>query len=493
MTKRMKSNFRRAQILGLTLSLLLFNASCGQYAQNNLSDPVSVEECSPDPPPPPRSAFRLQDGQAAQTSVSVTEGVGKVIASGQGSKDRTIFVIEERHDSIVGQLEIAVMLWRLQKNHGLRQVSLEGALSEKGDLPAKWFHDLSGDARAGRETALSLLREGEISAAEFIALVQPAVRVKGNEVESEYNVEPSKSNGALVYLVGIAEKSLTQGDIRRVNALIEAKKIEEALDIILNADPWAKGRYERLYGDNVASAEESVGILREIEAKATEKGVKFSPQQESELRADVNFYRTASKRSCTMVRNTLAMDAAGGAPVALIIGAAHTPKVVELLTAAQVSYAVISPLALSTPKEGARLTAKMYQRKMNLKSVDGEGMLGSLLSGRKKLPSVLGKKWFQSKSGIFFATDRIVAAAAGGGPVPSDELRKELENLGTIKIDLPSIKVSKDGNEVAVMFKVTAETSDTDPQQTVTLWVGGWQPPPTGPTTGTTISGRRRL
>ncbi len=378
------------------------------------------------------------------------------------------------------------MLWRLQKSYGLRQISLEGALAAKGDLPAKWFHDAtsSGAARkAGQEVAVRLLREGEINAAEFIALTQPTVQVKGNEIESEYGVGASSTNSTLGYLVAIAETSLSSSDAQRVNDLVKAQKIDEAIDTIFSNNAWAKQRYQKLYGNNVASTEESVAILREVEAKARELGVKIEPQQEAGFREDLNFYQTASRRSCTIVNNTLAMmDSASTAPMALMIGAAHTEKVVELIKAAKVSYAVLSPISLVEGTKTSKLTVPMYQRKMNLESTDGPGMLGALLEGRKKPPPVLWTQWFRSKTAIYTSIDLIVAAAARNERIPSDALRAQLQGFQSIKIDWSSMKIARESDRVAVTLKVTAQTSDTNPQQTLDIWVAGWhQPPPPPP------------
>jgi hypothetical protein len=480
---------RQAQALVLALLFLPFHLSCGEnrYGSDVISNSMlTVPECDPESIPPARSTFAIQGGQITQIVTEVSAGAGKVVAAGQGVNNRTLFVFEERHDSRIGQMEIALMLWRLQRSHGLRQISLEGAFTAKGDLPVKWFHDATGSEtarRAGHEAALRLLKEGEISAAEFIALTQPAVQVKGNEIESEYQVEPSRNNAVLGYLIGIAERSVPARDIQQVNTLVKARKMDEALAVIFSHDPWANERYQKLYGDHIASTEESVFILREIEKKAGELGVKTEAQAEAGFRADLNFYQTASRRSCTIVKNTLAMmDATSTAPVALIIGAAHTPKVVELIKAAKLSYVVISPLALDTPTAVPGLTGPMYHRKSELKSVDDLGGLGALLDGRKKPSPVVGKQWFKSKAEIYAATDLIVAAAAQGGPMPSDALKAELQSFNSIKIDWSSKKVVKKGNAVQVLYKVTALTSDTDPRQSVDIWVGGWLQPPAPPT-----------
>jgi hypothetical protein len=335
-----------------------------------------------------------------------------------------------------------------------------------------------------------LLREGEISAAEFIALVAPAVRVRGNEIKSEYNVESSKNNAALGYLMAIAERSLSQSDVEHMDELIGAKKIDEAIDVAFSKDPWSKERYEKLFGhEKIASTEETEVILREIEQKTKDLGVRIGSQDQAGFREDQAFYQMASKRSCTMVKNTLEMmDTANAAPEALIIGAAHTSKVVELIKAARLTYVVISPSSMTTRHTATDLTAAMYQRKMGLKSVDESGMLGALLDGRKKPSTVLEEIWWRSKTATFIATDRIVAAAVQNKPIPSENLRRELDAFDTIKIDWSSIKKIREGDRFHVRFKVTARTSDTNPDQKVVFWGNGWYQPPPGPP-GTRNSG----
>jgi hypothetical protein len=442
--------------------------------------PSDLGQCNPGSALP-RSAFTVQEGSVSETAADVTKGVGRVIAAGQGAAKQTIFILEERHNSKLGQLEIALMLWRLQKKHELRQISMEGAFASDGDFSARWFHDATGsgaDRRAGLEASLRLLREGEINAAEYVALVEPAVRVRGNEIQSEYAVTASLTNSALGYLVGIAEKTLSRANAQRVDELVRSQKADEALDTIFSNNPWAKERYLKLYGDGVSSTQECEAILREILERARQVGLRVDSQQEAGFREDLNFYRTASRRSCTIVSNTLAMmDAKSPRPVALLIGAAHTGKVVELVKAANLSYAVLSPLSLVESPKAGKLGGPMYQRKMDAKSIDGAGMLGALLDGRKKLPAVLGKQWFRSKAAIYIAINRILAVAARDERLPSDELKTALRALPWITIDWSSVKTTREDNGVRLMVRVTAQTSDTDPNETVTVWVAGFHQP----------------
>jgi hypothetical protein len=232
--------------------------------------PSDLGQCNPGSALP-RSAFTVQEGSVSETAADVTKGVGRVIAAGQGAAKQTIFILEERHNSKLGQMEIAVMLLRLQKKHELRQISLEGAFANDGDFSAVWFHDatLSGaDRQAGLEASLRLLREGEINAAEYVALIEPAVRVRGNEIQSEYAVTASLTNSGLGYLVGIAEKTLSRANAQRVDELVRSQKADEALETIFSNNPWAKERYLKLYGDGVSSTQECEAILREILERA---------------------------------------------------------------------------------------------------------------------------------------------------------------------------------------------------------------------------------
>jgi hypothetical protein len=204
------------------------------------------------------------------------------------------------------------------------------------------------------------------------------------------------------------------------------------------------------------------------------------------MRVQINFFKTASKRSCTIVRHTLGMcERAPGAPVALIIGAAHTAKVIDVLKAARASFAVISPLSLVNPTEKGGLSFPAYERKSAVKSVDPVGWLGALLDARhKKLPSVLDEQWFKSKSEIYLWTRLVASSAAAGDNPPFNRLDSELKKLRSIRIDPSSYEVIRSGGQRRVMFKVTARVDDKDPPRITDLWVGGWLGPPTLPPGG---------
>src|SRR5260370_11477508 len=100
----------------------------------------------------------------------VSRGVGKVLNSMEGSGDRQVCVLEEKHTSVAGQIEIALMLLRLHDRYGLRDIALEGLTKDREFPSIKWFRDMGGpdDEELRNQVAVGLLRQGEISAVELI-------------------------------------------------------------------------------------------------------------------------------------------------------------------------------------------------------------------------------------------------------------------------------------------------------------------------------------
>jgi hypothetical protein len=224
----------------------------------------------------------------------------------------------------------------------------------------------------------------------------------------------------------------------------------------------------------MVSSEELIPVIEDIRSKSVELGIPIDSESESQLNQLVHFYCVVSKRSITIFNQTLAMvNQPKTALVALNIGAAHTPKVVELLKAAGASYVVITPLALATGSRAGDLRTWAYRHKQGLGSVDQAGLLGAILDGRKRPRVVLSERWYQSKSEIYVAS-RILANAATHGGVPlKDDVKEQLRHLPSIKIDLDSIRVVNRGDQKRVVFGLTALTHD-DPNKTVHLTVGAW-------------------
>jgi len=69
-------------------------------------------------------------------------------------------IFEETHISTLGQIELALMLYRLYRDQGMRHIALEGYL-EGSKLDVKWFHDRAFNPTSKRRVATRLLAQGE--------------------------------------------------------------------------------------------------------------------------------------------------------------------------------------------------------------------------------------------------------------------------------------------------------------------------------------------
>lgn len=440
--------------------------------------------CSPSPiPTPVPTATPEFQGIAWQIARDIVADVGEVSNVHEGDPKKVVLVFEETHNSRAGQIEIAIMLNRLYLRQGLKHIGLEGAVTAGGTLDMSWFRpSLAANQTIGprEEVAVQLLEKGEISSAELMAFVYPDVVVHGIEKAEEYNVELPEAAAAseIIYLMAIAETSMTRDQIRKANELaagMEAareadklQKVKEYIDYVIGTNRWAKEQYDKLSDPAIIlSEEELVAILDAIEAKAAEVSADLRASDKENFRALKTFYETALIRSRTMVSNLLPLaDKYQGTPVAVTMGAAHTAKVSQLLTASGVSYAVIKPLSLVTGDKRGDLSSVAYDRKLKGLSVGEKGSLGSLLDNRRKPPPVVGKLGFRSQADLMYLTTMIARAWDRGEPVPFNQtLSSVLPELQYVRLDTNSF-IIRDGD---VIFSVEAQTND--PSRTATIWV----------------------
>jgi len=409
---------------------------------------VTVVGCDEQSPNAQKSQLRIDIAPAAQEIVSGVGSVQKTVTNGtQGP----IFVFEEYHTSRLGQLQIATMLTRLHDKHALRKIGLEGAIWSGQPLDATSYQHAGGDqARLEREDlGVRMLAEGEISSAEFMAMEFPDIQVYGIESASEYDQTlNAKSNPEIVYLLAIAEKSLSPTDANKVAHLLNShdkKKVGQAFEYMLTSDPWVKQRYEALKNSKPTSSEESISQLRDLQNKAREVGASVDPKDEAALEQIIQFYQTASKRSSTMVDKILDLAAGSpGQPIGMIVGAAHTDKVAELLTQRNAVFAVIRPVDLD-PKYGS-LTAEQFERKSNGKwAHNAPGTLGHVLNSYHKPPPIIFRTTGESYASMNLAGMLIAKAARSGGPIP-DSIWPQLSSLPGIRIDRNSF--ARDGYDI---------------------------------------------
>jgi len=438
--------------MGITLVGLLAGFGCKKQS----AGPEVSGVPSPKQPSAAQSTAAVNNpGAVANLAKEIADGVGEVQQSIPGGAKGPVLVLEEYHTSRVGQLQVGVMLLRLYERHGLRLIGLEGALQSPQPLDGSWFQKAGGEAGQPlrEDTGVRMLAEGEISAAEFMALLFGQVQVRGMEVEKEYGVLPdSEGSPVAAYLLKIAEKKLTQSKIRKINSLITDGKQKEALEYIKNSDPWVRGQFE-MFSQKSISTPELANQIREIEDEARKLGVEVEPKVKDGLQKTLNFYETASQRSTTMTSYLVnLLGSSPTVPVAMTIGAAHSKEVMDKLRSGGVSCALLRPVAFNPIF--ASLSLDEFERKNGLKWARiTNGTLGHILNGSHKPPPVIGTAIAQSYASAYMAVMLVSEAARGGMRVP-DDVQTQLAGLPGLQVDFGSFQ-QVDGYDVIFRMWLT--------------------------------------
>ncbi|MBI4786753.1 MAG: hypothetical protein HY782_06885 [Chloroflexi bacterium] len=336
-------------------------------------------------------------------AAKISDNMGKVIKVVEGDPKRMVYLFEERHDSILGQMEVAVMLNRLYEKYGLKHIGLEGRPVEKGPLNLAWAHTKPyykpGDKITAREDVfVHTLMSGEISSAEFIGLIYNDVVVDGIDDAKLHAVTlaAEAGNAPVVYLINIAYARMNASQRSTFQVLLDQKKDEDAANYAVSVDRFLTETYQRLSDPvNMISLEETLDLLDKIEAEAAKAGYKPTAKTQENFNAMRAWAKQMAQRSDLMVANILKVMAANpGAPVAMTVGAGHTPRMMELLAKAGVAVAQIRPLSLATGSTIGLLSAEQYRWKQEGKTVAPAGSLSALLRGRNKPDPVTEDKHF---------------------------------------------------------------------------------------------------
>ncbi len=185
--------------------------------------------------------------------------------------------------------------------------------------------------------------------------------------------------------------------------------------------------------------------LRAIQSKADTLSVQIEPTAKRELQSLITFYGLRAKSSDTMVSSVLRLNSTNPRlPMAMVIGAAHTEKVVSLLTKQNVAFAVIRSRDLN-PEVGS-LSMEQFDKKHKGQWVwAAPGTLGKLLNGEVNPPPISQTASGRSFGIMSLASLLIADAGRANKPLP-DVLWDELSKLPEIRIDKGSF--SKDGYDV---------------------------------------------
>lgn len=375
----------------------------------------------------------------------ISQGAGQISEIKGETGERGVCIFEEQHNSVAGQLEIALMLLRLHEHHGLRHLAIEGFLKGQEFPSRQWFREM-GDAEdegLRNEIAVGLLRDGEISAVELIALVFPDVVVHAADDPAAYGVELTKRArmAGTLYLYQIGLKSARPEHYPSLQHLDQQKNFSELVEYVTTLDPWVKEHHEQMTrGAPINSTRQTLQQLEEIEERAKAVGAEIGPAEQSAMAEAKAFFKAAEQRSLTMAQTALSLDQK--LPLVVInVGAAHTESIKRVLQEAQATYTVISPLTLIQNQTAGDLSEEAFDRKGKQLSVSltGKG-LGSLLDGRKKPATIIGMDWLKGLAQCRFATALIVMKAQDAG-FPSTELKRKLDALNQLRIKWESLKI----------------------------------------------------
>jgi hypothetical protein len=389
--------------------------------------------------------------------VRVSAGVGKVGDVKAGADGRRIYVLEEKHTSVLGQIEIALMLLRLHEQQGLRHILLEGLTKDKKFPDTQWFRRIGGpaDDDVRNQILVGLLRDGELSAVELIALAFPDVVVTAADDPAGYAFELTRRGGAAgtVYLYKIGLKAARPADYPRIEQLARQKKFQELIEYVTSLDGWAKQRYGQLKNDDggTMSVEQLLSMTQEIEDHANSVGAAITDDERSAMSEAKAFFKAAKDRSGSMVQTALGMDKSVTS-MAMNIGAAHTEGVLRQLAEAKATYGLLTPASLSQNLDNGELSYEAYELKGKKQSVAWYG-LGSLLDGRKKPPPAIDEPWLISDSYARAAMIFIVRDLDDPN-FPSEGLRKKVDALDQVKVDWDSIKRTKGTDDVRVKISL---------------------------------------
>jgi len=445
---------------------------------------------------PAASVAQREDVAALAKEVAAEVATVKVIST--GGNGAPIIVLEERHDSPVGQLQQSVVLVRLHERHNLHHICPEGYLKDEPRPEFTSFSKAGGgrDASARIGVAVRLVKEGEISSAEFMKLAYNDVEITPAEVREQYDVSAPKKDAAGAYLSAIALKSLTRESEAAVAAKIqeieplpegaekEAKKAE-VRELIMTAEPWVKQQVDTIQGKAFAGfpIEQQIAFLNGIVDRASAKSATVNDEAVNAMKEEISYLRARAAASETMVKSVVEVaDKPDVAVVAMTIGAAHTARVSELLTSMGRAFAVLRPNALDATHKNTDLTEDMFERKRNRRSVYDGGLSQTIstaypILGRHHPPLVLNEAWFQAKAELYLFADQISAGVLGGGPpqppgppgTPPYGFGDDDFKGRRVYIDPRRIKRVPEGNGFVAIFPV--ELNPDDPALHKTIWV----------------------
>lgn len=404
--------------------------------------------------PPPTVTPTEVPPTLAEIAEEIAGKEGVVITVEDRGSDETVYIFEERHDSILGQVEIAMMLDKLYADHDLRLIGLEGLTVEDSPLDLSYMHVepyyQPEQPITGREDVLvQTLQEGEISSAELLGLVYHDMVVAGIDNAELYaiSIDPMIWYTAHDHNYQIITCKMSDEQFDFWRELMQKEEYQMAYDYALQSSETGQEMLDRIQGKN--SAEEFIEMLDELEVGVKDCAEKYGnpvpPKLVNDITALREYLDIVVERSEAMASAVLGLtEAQPGEPVAIAIGLMHTARIVELLSEAGLSVVVIRPTSLEEDNIAGLLSKEAYQRKQEGQSVVPDGYLGAFLDGRGKKPTPVAQKgWYEFSVKIREILQIFAWRTAHGLPVGDQRLTGDAWN--GIDVEIVSI-ISGDAN-----------------------------------------------
>jgi hypothetical protein len=396
-----------------------------------------------------------------------------------GDSRYNVVVLEDSPASPLAQVELAVMLNRLYERYGLRFVAVEGGTANLAEFDSDWLPatPLPGGAPIGprEDVAARLLGQGEISAAELLALVYGDLGVFAEPApESKFTLPAGAVDSS--HMSAIAEAAAPRAEI----AACQRQHVQKPGEVF-------QCEYAALL-NNPPSVEAMIRLLDDVQSNVAKSQADWSIRLQDISNLQVALGRLELLRNPTHdALNTATIAVASefpGRPVGIVTGAANVQAVASALTDRGFSFAVVRP---SSPAQGlanGALPPDAFWQRQRGKSVDPANAIGALLDGRtarpappeilasdspipfpllpRVPPSPLPRAWFRGKAQLEIMTMLLTASVANG--VPTVSLAAGVPPMRYATLADP--RMSRDGDDLIF----TAYVLDED-QHSVQLWV----------------------
>jgi len=344
-----------------------------------------------------------------------------------------VVIFPERHNSRLIQAEIGWALNILLEDCGINTIALEGMYN--GETMTEGKPAFSSET-AKYEVLLAVLEHGDIKAPEFMYLAKDSF-VFGIEDKNEYEVTiPPAANRA--FFEALLMSIFIDKGLDTYNQGVDSlNKKEIDFDTFLALNPWtvetseiiSKGRSLTEINTRLTALEEKTRSLLDTQTQTGLKQLK-------------NFYNTAYKRSLTMSGNVYQKLRKNNAPLAMVIGAAHTEDITAYFNKNKVKYYVLEPSGLNMADVWSDLTGEEYERKNEGKSLFNNKQIRVFFGSRHNPRPTFKEVYTQNQFKFTSLIGIVINGASSNPPVnafPNDMLSNDWLRIvaGTIDISNP--------------------------------------------------------